>query len=94
MHPYEVALIIRPEVDEAGQNALIERLSEVLSADGGQVEKVETWGRRTLAYPIKKAQEGIYYFIQGQFAPSVLPEAERTMKLSENILRYMIIRQD
>lgn len=94
MHPYEIALIIRTQVDEAGQKALIERLSEILSADGGKVDNVETWGRRKLAYPIKKVQEGIYYFIQGQFVPAVLPELERTMKLSEDIVRYMIVRQD
>ncbi len=94
MHPYEIALIIRPQVDEAGQQALIERLSEILSADGGKVENVETWGRRKLAYPIKKTQEGFYYFIQGQFVPTVLPELERTIKLSEDILRHMVIRRE
>ncbi len=94
MNRYEVALIIRPNVDEEGQNAIIERLSAILVEQGGQVENVESWGRRHLAYPIKKVQEGFYYFIQGQFATSVLPELERTIKLTEDILRYMVIRTD
>lgn len=94
MNSYEVALIIRPEVDDAGQQAVIEQLSGLLTADGGQVTNVESWGRRRLAYPIKRVNEGYYYFIQGQFASSVLPELERVAKLSEQILRHMVIRQD
>ncbi len=94
MNRYEVALIIRSDVDQEGQDAIVERLSTVLAADGGQVDNVESWGRRHLAYPIKKVQEGFYYFVQGQFATSVLPELDRTIKLSESILRHMVIRLD
>jgi small subunit ribosomal protein S6 len=94
MNQYEVALIIRPDVDQEGQDAIIARLSEVLTADGGQVDDVETWGRRRLAYPINKVQEGFYYFVQGQFATSVLPEFDRSVKLSESVLRHMVIRKD
>jgi small subunit ribosomal protein S6 len=94
LYDYEVALIIRPEVDEEGQEAIIERLSEILIADGGQVANVETWGRRRLAYQINKENEGIYFFIQGQFSASVLPELERNIRLSESILRHMVLRTD
>lgn len=94
MNRYEVALIIRPEVEQEGQDALIARLSEILTAGGGQVENVEPWGRRRLAYPIKKVQEGVYCFVQGQFAPAVLPEVDRWAKLSDSILRHMVIRMD
>jgi len=94
MHNYEVALIIRPEIDEEAQQAIIEQLSQLLAADGGQVSNVEAWGRRRLAYPINKVQEGFYYFIQGQFSTSALPELERSVRLSEDILRHMVIRQE
>ena len=94
MNSYEVALIIRPEVEEETQQNLIERLSQILTAQGGQVDNVETWGRRRLAYSIDKVNEGYYYFIQGQFSSSVLPELERTAKLTEDILRHMVIRQE
>lgn len=94
MYNYEIALIIRPEVEEEGQAALIERLGELLTSEGGQVADVETWGRRRLAYPIRKIQEGHYYFIHGEFSASVLPELERTIKLNEDILRHMVIRTD
>lgn len=94
MYDYEVALIIRPEVEDEGQEAIIERLSQILTADGGQVANVDKWGRRRLAYPINKVSEGIYYFIQGQFSASVLPELERNVKLSEDILRHMVLRTD
>jgi small subunit ribosomal protein S6 len=94
LHNYEVALIIRPEMEEEGQSALIERLGELLTSEGGEVTDVETWGRRRLAYPIRKVQEGHYYFIQGQFSASVLPELERTIKLNDDILRHMVVRTD
>ena len=94
MTSYEVALIIRPDVEEEAQQSLIERLSQLLAAQGGQVDNVETWGRRRLAFPIAKVNEGYYYFIQGQFDSSVLPELERTAKLSEDIIRHMVIRMD
>ena len=94
MYDYEVALIIRPEVEDEGQEAIIERLSQILVADGGQVANVEKWGRRRLAYPINKVDEGFYYFIQGQFSASVLPELERNVRLSESILRHMVLRTD
>jgi small subunit ribosomal protein S6 len=94
MTSYEVALIIRSDVEEDAQQSLIERLSEILTAQGGQVDNVETWGRRRLAYPIRKVNEGYYYFIQGQFDSAVLPELERTAKLSEDIIRHMVVRMD
>lgn len=94
LYEYEVALIIRPEVEEEGQEAIIDRLSQILTADGGEVANVETWGRRRLAYPINKVNEGTYYFIQGQFPASVLPELERNVRLSESILRHMVLRTD
>jgi small subunit ribosomal protein S6 len=94
LNDYEVALIIRPEVEDEGQEAIIDRLSQILTADGGQVTNVEKWGRRRLAYPINKVNEGIYYFVQGQFSTSVLSELERNVRLSEDILRHMVIRTD
>jgi len=94
MRKYELALIIRPNVEEEGQQAIVDRLSGMVTGQGGQIEKVETWGRRRLAYPIKKVNEGIYYFIQGQFPTSVLPELDRTIKLTEDILRHMVVRMD
>ena len=94
MNDYEVALIIRPEVEDEGQEAIIDRLSQILTAEGGQVTNVEKWGRRRLAYPINKVNEGIYYFIQGQFSTPVLSELERNVRLSEDILRHMVIRTD
>ena len=94
MNDYEVALIIRPELEDEAQEEIIERLSQILTAAEGQVENVEKWGRRRLAYPINKVNEGHYYFIQGKFSPSVLPELERNIRLSESILRHMVLRTD
>jgi small subunit ribosomal protein S6 len=94
MANYEVALIIRPELEDEAQQGLIEQLSALLTSKGGQVDNVETWGRRRLAYPIRNVNEGYYYFIQGQFPSEVLSELDRTVRLSEDVIRHMVIRQD
>jgi small subunit ribosomal protein S6 len=94
MNSYEVALIVRPEVEEEAQQALIEQLSQILTSEGGEVENVEAWGRRRLAYPIKNVNEGFYYFVQGQFDSAALATADRTMRLSDSVVRHMILRRD
>ena len=94
MYDYEVALIIRPEVEDEGQEAIIERLSQILTADGGQVANVETWGRRRLAYPINKQRDGYYALYEVELPPTAPPEIERNLQIAENILRYLIVRAD
>jgi small subunit ribosomal protein S6 len=94
VHKYEVAIIVRPEIEEEGQQAIVERLSQILTSDGGEVTQVDNWGRRRLAYPINKVTDGYYYFIQGQFSSSVLPELDRTARMSEDIVRHMVVRMD
>ena len=93
MNKYELTYIIDTALEETARNELIEKFSELIKQNGGEIEKVdETWGKRRLAYPINDKPEGYYVLITMQ-APAELPrEIERNLEISENILRYLIIK--
>lgn len=94
MNTYETVLIARQDLTEAQFQELIKEYSDLLTADGGKVLKTEIWGLRTLAYRINKNRKGHYVLIETQTTPAALHEAERRMRLSEDILRYMTIKLD
>lgn len=93
MNRYELTYIIDTAVEENARKELIEKFSELIKANGGEIEKVdETWGKRRLAYAINDKTEG-YYVLVTMKAPSDLPrEIERNLEINENILRYLTIK--
>ena len=93
MNRYELTYIIDTALEETARKELIEKFSSLITANGGEVEKVdETWGKRRLAYAINDKVEG-YYVLVTMKAPADLPrEIERTMGINENILRCLIIK--
>lgn len=93
MNKYETVYIISPTVDEEQVKALIEKFSNLVSANG-ELEKVEEWGRKKLAYEVQDQKEG-YYVLLNFSANSDFPaELERNFKITEGILKYMVIRKD
>lgn len=89
---YELIYIIDTAVEEEARKALIARFNEVISANGGEVEKVDEWGKRHLAYAIDYKTEG-YYVLVNFSGESTLPkELERNLEISEDILRYLVTR--
>ena len=89
---YELIYIIDTTVEEEARKALIERFNEVIQSNGGQVEKVDEWGKRQLAYTIDYKTEG-YYVLVTFTADSTLPrELERNLEISEDIIRYLVTR--
>ena len=93
MNRYELTYIIDTALEETARKELIEKFSNLITANGGEIEKVdETWGKRRLAYAINDKVEG-YYVLVTMKAPTDLPrEIERTMGINENILRCLIIK--
>jgi len=89
---YEVTFVVRPQTEEEGLKNVIEKVRGWISADQGQVIKVDQWGRRRLAYPIEKQREGFYVYMQVQLDPASVKTLERNLQLSEDILRYLIVR--
>ena len=92
MNKYELIYIIDTTVEEAARKELIEKFNGIIAANGGEVVKVEEWGKRRLAYAIDYKTEG-YYVLVVFDAPAELPaELERNMKNDEKIMRYKVTR--
>lgn len=94
MRTYELTYIVHPQVDQEGLTGVIGDITRLIESTGGAVQKVETWGLRRLAYPIGKAREGQYVFMQIGLDAKGVAEVERVLKLKESILRYLIVRTD
>ncbi|WP_327679008.1 30S ribosomal protein S6 [Kitasatospora sp. NBC_00458] len=94
MRHYELMVILDPSVEERAVSPLIESFLAVVRNGGGKVEKVDTWGRRRLAYEINKQSEGIYSVIDLQATPAVVKELDRQLGLSESVLRTKVLRPD
>lgn len=94
MRDYELGFILHPDVEQADVTEAVERVSQYVTTIGGEVASVDVWGRRALAYPIRKQQEGTYVFLQAQISPQAVGELERNLKLDEEILRYLLVRLD
>lgn len=94
MRKYEIMYIVRPDLDEEGRKALIERFNTVLTDNGAEIEKVEEMGMRRLAYEINKYREGYYVVIVLNSKPVAVEEFDRLAKINDDIVRFMIIRLD
>ncbi len=92
MHRYETLFIIHPELPEAQVRETVDRVRRVIEGMGGQISELQDWGMRDLAYPIQKQPRGIYVLAQYTARPEVVKELERSMKLADEILRYVSVR--
>lgn len=93
MNRYEMIYIIDADLEETARKELIEKVSTLITNNGGEIEKVdETWGKRRLAYAINYKTEGWYVLVNFK-APAELPrELERNLQINENVLRYLVIK--
>ena len=93
MNRYEMIYIIDADLEEAARKELIEKVSALITNNGGEIEKVdETWGKRKLAYAIDYKTEGWYVLVNFK-APVELPrELERNLQINENVLRYLVVK--
>jgi small subunit ribosomal protein S6 len=92
---YEVMVILDPSLEERTVAPSLETyLNNVIRSSGGSVEKLDVWGRRRLAYEIKKKSEGIYAVIDLQATPQAVAELDRQLRLNESVLRTKVIRPD
>jgi small subunit ribosomal protein S6 len=91
---YELGLIINPEVSEEETRAVLDRVEQIVANYGGQIVRVNQWGRRRLAYPIERHRDGFYIFVDMILTPETVSELERTLKVSETVLRHMTKKRD
>ncbi len=91
MRQYELMCIFEPDLDETALNGMIEKIKGWVAERGGSIEKVDVWGRRKLAYPIRKKNEGQYVLFNLKLAPSATAELERTLRYQEAVMRHLLI---
>jgi small subunit ribosomal protein S6 len=91
---YELGFILNPEVSEEQTRAILGRVEQVVANHSGQIVRVNQWGRRRLGYPIEHHRDGFYVFIDMILTPESVIELDRTLKVSEEVLRHLIKRRD
>lgn len=94
MRNYEVMYIQRPDIEEEKRKSNVDRFNAVITDRGGELTKVNEMGKRRLAYEIDKLREGYYVLVNLQANPDAVSELERIMKISDDVVRYLIIRED
>ena len=92
LRPYEVLVIIDPRPTDEEIAALLTQLGEHVKSLGGEVVKMENWGKRRLAYDIGKQREGTYAVFEISAEPAMIKEFERQLRLNENVLRFLSTR--
>ena len=92
MRRYELMLVLRPDVADDRAQAVIDRTTRQISADGGQIVKVAPWGRRRLAYQIDRYREGSYHIILFESPAEAIVEMERSLLITEEVLRHLVTR--
>ncbi|MCL6451914.1 MAG: 30S ribosomal protein S6 [Acetobacteraceae bacterium] len=91
MRPYEVMVVLRPDLEEERLGELVERLLGVIQEQGGKVDSVDRWGKRRLAYEIADCREGYYLVIGFSSGPGVPREVSRVLGLREEVLRHLVV---
>ncbi|MDQ6724825.1 MAG: 30S ribosomal protein S6 [Actinomycetota bacterium] len=91
MRPYEVMIIFDPTLEDEVVRAEVDRSTELIRAKGGNPGRVERWGKRRLAYEIRKHREGSYVVLEAQAEPSVMSDLDRALTLTDGVLRHKVI---
>ena len=91
MREYELIFIVNPDLDETAFAEIVNRVQGWITEDGGEVVKTDIWGRRRLAYPIRKLTEGQYVLMNVRMAPKFGVKMDRNMRFVEPIMRYSLV---
>ncbi|MDP9051011.1 MAG: 30S ribosomal protein S6 [Acidobacteriota bacterium] len=91
---YEIMFIVRPDVEEADLDKLIEGFSGNITSGGGEVKSVEKMGRRRLAYTVRKFNDGFYVLLNVSAPGSLIGEIERRLRVSEQVIKFITVRMD
>ena len=93
MREYEVLYIVRADLDDEKVQDAVKRVNTLIERSGGSIERTNLWGKRKLAYEVKHQKEGSYVLQDFQFEPNRVPELEAALKISEEVLRHLIVRK-
>jgi small subunit ribosomal protein S6 len=91
---YELMYVIVPNLEDENYAAANQRFSDLVTDNGGRVDKIDVWGKRRLAYEIKKWREGYYTLMYFDAPAEAVKELDRVLRINENVLRHMVVRRE
>ena len=94
MNKYELTVVVNAKIEDDARVATVEKVKEYVARYGGTITNVDEWGKKRLAYEIQKMKEGFYYFIQFEAGATAPAEIERHVRIMENVIRYLCVRQE
>ena len=94
MNKYELTVVVNAKIEDDVRVATVEKVKEYVARYRGTVTNVDEWGKKRLAYEIQKMKEGFYYFIQFEADATAPAEIERHVRIMENVIRYLCVRQE
>lgn len=94
MREYELTLIVRSDIEESDLTAVIDRVKGLITDNGGEVNKLDLWGTRRLAYPINHIRDGQYVFMLINLSPQSVLEVDRALNFIEDVMRHLIVRSE
>ncbi len=94
MSKYELCVVLNAKIEDDERAAVLEKVKELVSRFGGNITDVDEWGKKRLAYEIQKMKEGYYYFIHFESETTAPAEIESRIRIMENVLRYLCVKQE
>ncbi|MGN0155737.1 MAG: 30S ribosomal protein S6 [Lachnospiraceae bacterium] len=94
MNKYELAVVVSAKIEDEERAATIEKVKAVIERFGGKITNVDEWGKKKLAYEVQKMKEAFYYFIQFDAESTTPVEVENRIRIMDNVIRYLCVRQD
>lgn len=94
MNKYELAVAVSAKIEDDERAATIDKVKAYVERFGGQITNIDEWGKRRLAYEVQHMKEAFYYFIQFDTEPAAPAEIEDNIRIMENIVRFLCVRQD
>lgn len=94
MRQYEMIFIVKSTLEEEALEGVVTRVQELLEKNGAEVTKLDKWGKRRLAYEINHMNEGYYVLVKFNGQAEVVAEVDRVLKISDDIIRHIIVRED
>jgi small subunit ribosomal protein S6 len=94
MKAYEMLLLLDSSLDEEAREGVLEKVQGLITAEGGAVDNVDSWGKRRLAYEINDATDGDYVLVDFHHTPDAIAEIDRVLHITDPVFRYMLLRRD
>lgn len=94
MNKYELAVVVSANVEDEARAQVVDKCKALIERFGGVIAEVDDWGKKRLAYEVQKMKEGFYYFIKFDAESTAPAEIESRVRIMDNVIRYLIVRQD